>query len=384
MPTTATEQVSDPPIVQTAETFPFDTVPLQSSRLNVNSRRRSSMQDAADTIMWKTFDYPGVASQAMLPPQPSRAYSHGQRTSSIGQPLQLMDSNQTVPYTGKGKGRARDFDPNQQQASTGWDQTTVANFGQPSVPYVEDVQPFAQQPPNVDPGTFTFLQEQFNTWQPVHPDYSQLYPQQQANINPLAVDFQPAQLPQAHPHAHPYPVVQARPFSQMQPQQLLYRPPAPLLQQQPLQMTLPQRRRSIPGFSPPQQQPQSPGSMFLDPWIEPQPQRQQRQAQPQDYTDARPTHPQPQQHGQGHPQVSTDTQPASPQQTSVMPVRVGVGYRYRPGLGFVCQTCGTVVHQPHMHLLVVDDRRARWCEAAGTEVSDVLESVRRKRSERYV
>ena len=322
MPTTATEQMSDPPIVQTAETFPFDTVPIQSSRLNYNSRRRSSMQDAADTIMWETFDYPGVASQAMLPPQPSRVYSHGQRTSSIGQPLQLMDSNQTVPYTGKGKGRARDFDPNQQQASTGWDQMTVANFGQPSVPYVEDVQPFPQQSPNVDPGAFTFLQEQFNTRQPVHPDYSQLYHQQQANFNPLTVDFQPAQLPHVHPHAHPHPVVQ------MQPQQLLYRPPAPLLQHQPLQMTLPQRRRSIPGFSPPQQQSQSPGSMFL--------------------------------------------------------VRVGVGYRYRPGVGFVCQTCGTVVHQPHMHLLVVDDRRARWCEAAGTEVSDVLESVRRKRSEAYV
>ena len=66
--------------------------------------------------MWDTFDLPGVASQAMLPPQPSRAYSQGQRTSSIGQPLQLMDSNQSVlPYTGKGKGRARDFDPNRQQ-----------------------------------------------------------------------------------------------------------------------------------------------------------------------------------------------------------------------------------------------------------------------------
>jgi hypothetical protein len=38
------------------------------------------------------------------------------------------------------------------------------------------------------------------------------------------------------------------------------------------------------------------------------------------------------------------------------------------------------VHQPNMHLVVVDDRRARWCEAAGTEMWDILEVNRRKRS----
>jgi hypothetical protein len=344
---------------------------IQSSRLNDNSRRRSSMQDVADTIMWETFDYPGVASQAMLPPQPSRAYSHGQRTSSVGQPLQLMDSNQTVSYTGKGKGRARDFDPNQQQAPTGWDQTTMINFGQPSVPYVEDVQPFPQQPPNVDPGTFAFSQEQLNTWQPVHPDYAHSYFQQQGNLNPLAIDFQPAQPPQGHPHAHPHPVVQAGPSSQLHPQQL-YHPPAPPLQH-PLQMTMPQPRRILPAI-PSQQRPQNSGLTFLDPWTESQPQQQHWQEQPQVLTDAQPTSTQP-----------TNTQPASsPQQTPAMPMRVGVGYRYRPGLGFVCQTCGTVVHQPNMHLVVVDDRRARWCEAAGTEMWDILEVNRRKRSGPFV
>ena len=209
---------------------------FQSSRLDGNSRRRSSMQDAADTIMWETFDFPGVASQVMLPPHPSRAYSQGRRTSSMGQPLQLMDSNQNVTYTGKGKGRAMDFDPNQQQVPpqqqgfTGWDQTTVADFGQLSVPYVEDVPPSPQQPPNVDPGTFTFSQEQLNTWQPVHPDYAQSYFQQRANFNPLAVEFQPPQL-QPHSHAHPHPV-QAGPSTQM-PSQRLYHPPAPPLSQQP-------------------------------------------------------------------------------------------------------------------------------------------------------
>jgi hypothetical protein len=359
---------------------------IHSSRLNDNSRRRSSMQDAADTIMWETFDYPGVASQATLPPQPSRTYSQGQRTSSIGQPLQLMDSNQTVPYTGKGKGRARDFDPNQQQASTGWDQATVASFGQPSVPYVEDVQPFPQQPPNVDPGTFAFSQEQFSTWQPVHPDYAQSYFQQQGNLNPLAIDFQPAQPPQGHPHAHPHPVVQAGPSSQMPPQpQQLYHPPAPP-PQHPLQMTLPQPRRNLPVIQP-QQRPQSPGLMLLGPWTEPQPQQQHWQGHPQVPTGTHPTNPQPQvlTDAQTTSTQPTNTQPASsPQQTPAMPIRVGAGYRYRPGLGFVCQTCGTVVHQPNMHLVVVDDRRARWCEAAGTEMWDILEVNRRKRSGPFV
>jgi hypothetical protein len=117
-----TEQMPDPPIVQTAETFPVVYSNIQPTRFDDNARRRSSMQEAADIIMGETFDFPGVASQAMLPPQPSRAYSQVQRTSSIGQPLQLMDFNQSVlPYTGKGKGRARDFDPVQQQRARDFD-----------------------------------------------------------------------------------------------------------------------------------------------------------------------------------------------------------------------------------------------------------------------
>jgi hypothetical protein len=293
------------------------------------------MQDAADAIMLETFDHPGVASQAMLPPQPSRAYSQGQRTSSVGQPLQLMDSNQSVPYTGKGKGRARDFDPNQQQqAFTGWDQTTVAGFGQLSVPYVEDSQPFPQQPPNVDPGNFTFSQEQLITWQPLHPDYAQSSFQQEGSFNPQARDFQPTQ-PQAHSHAHPRPVQAG---------------PAPPLQQ-PSQTPLRQLYHPAPAFT---QQSQNPG-LFLGPGSEPNPQ----------------------QHWQGQPQM-----PTNPQQLPGAPYRVGVGYRFRPGFGFICQVCGTVMRQPGIHYVVVDYGQGRWCEAAGTEMSEqlnILEDIRRGR-----
>ena len=351
--------MSDPPIVQTAETFPIVASGIQPTRFDDNARRRSSMQEAADTIMWDTFDLPGVASQAMLPPQPSRAYSQGQRTSSIGQPLQLMDSKQSLlPYTGKGKGRARDFDPNQQQqqVSTGWDPTTVANFGQLSVPYVEDVQPFAQQPQIVDPGTFTFAQEQFTPWQPLHPDYAQSS-LQQVSFNPQAQEFQPVQ-PQGHSHAHPHPV-QARSDYPVQ------GGPAPPLQQFP-QMPMQQLYQPPPTFP---QYPQNPG-LFLHPGNQPAPQQQQHWLdRPPAPTNAQATNSQQQQQQQ--------------QQPSLTQFRVGVGYRFRPGLGFVCQVCGTVLQQPNMHF----DGRGRWCEAAGTEMSEqlnIMEDIRRRRREPYV
>jgi len=287
--------------------------------------------------MGDTFDFPGVATQAMLPPQPSRTCSQGQRTSSIGQPLQQMDSNQNVPYTGKGKGRARDFDSNQQPVSTGWDQTTVAEFGQLSVPYVEDVQSFPPQSQNVGPGTFTFSQEHFTTWQPAHPDYAQ--PNlQQVNFNPLAREFQPAQ-PQAHPHAHPHPV-QAGPAPPIQqlsqiPLQQLYQPPPPV-----------------------PQHPQSPG--IFHPENQPPPQ---------------------QQHWLGLPPALINVPPVNPQHQQQQqlllpptPLRVGVGYRFRPGLGFVCQACGTVMAQPNMHFIVVGGQ-GRWCEAAGIEMAEHLRAL---------
>lgn len=266
---------------------------------------------------------------------------------SIGQPLQLMDSNQSVPYTGKGKGKVRDFEPNQQQAFTGWDQANAANV---SVPYVEDVQYVPQQPQNV--GTFTFAPEQLNSWQPLYPDYAQSTSQQE-NLNPLARDFQPAPT-QGHSHAHPHPVQAG---------------PAPPLQQS-SQIPIQQAYHPPSGSA---QQLQGPG-MLLYPQTEPQPfQHWQRQ---------RPS----------PPQASSSRQPTirHPQQAPssfTPPFRVGVGYRFRPGFGFICQVCGTVMPQPGLHLIVVDFGQSRWCEAQGTEMSeqlDVLENVRRGRGGPFV
>jgi hypothetical protein len=66
------------------------------------------MQEAADAMLWETFQFPGPTDQVMLPPQVSRNSSSGERNVSFGQPLQLMDSSEVFPYQGKGKGRARD------------------------------------------------------------------------------------------------------------------------------------------------------------------------------------------------------------------------------------------------------------------------------------
>jgi hypothetical protein len=336
------------------------------------------MQEAADTIMGETFDFPGVASQAMLPPQPLRAYSQGQRTSSIGQPLQLMDSNQSVlPYTGKGKGRARDFDPvQQQQFPTGWDPATVADFGQLSVPYVEDVQPLPQQLQNIDPGTFTFTQEDLTSWQPLYPDYAQSNVQQ-AHFNPLALDFQPDQ-PQPHFHGHPHPVQAGR--------------PDPPLQQPPSQNPWQQVEQFYPSTQPPPPQQEQhwldrpPGATNAQPSdaqpSNPQPSNTQptnpRPTNPQP-TNPRPRNPRPRNPRPSNPQPS-NPQPTNPQQQQ--PFRVGVGYRFRPGLGFVCQECGTVLQQPNMHFLVDDHGRGHWCEALGTEMAEqvnIMEDARRRR-----
>lgn len=293
------------------------------------------MQDAADEIMWETFDHPGASSQAMLPPQPSRAFSQGQRTSSIGQPLQLMDSNQSLPYTGKGKGRARDFEPNQQRVFAGREQANVEGSGQLRVPYIEDVQQFFQQPQNAGPGTFTFAPGQITPWQPVNPDYAQ----PTSNLFPQSADFQPVQT-QAHPHAHPHPVRTGPAPPPQQPPQI---PP-----QQPL-----------PAF--PLYQQQQPPSLFLHPNNNP--------------------HPPP--HWQNQP-----TPPFIPlqQQTHQFPLtplfRVGVGYRFRPGRGFICQVCGTALQQPGLHLFAVEYGKARWCEAAGTEMAETLNLLEEGRGRR--
>lgn len=253
-PSVRAEQASDPPDVQTMETLSFEGAQasnLQPSRFDDNWQRRSSMQDATETFMWETFDCPGVASRAMLP-QPSRALSQGQLSMSIGQPLQLMDSNQSVPDIGKGKGRARDFDPNQQQLFSGWDPVNVANPGQFSIPYSEDVQYVPRQAQISGLGTFSFVPDQFTPWHPIRPDYAQSN-LQQGNSDLQAGDYQPTQT-QAHSHAHPHPV-QAAPAA-----------PAPPLQQS-SQTPVQHAYHPVPTSA---QQPQGRG-MLLYTQTEPQP-----------------------------------------------------------------------------------------------------------------
>jgi hypothetical protein len=87
-------------------TLPFD--------FDGQGQRRPSMQEAAEAMIWDTFHGPGPTDQVMLPPQPSRDETSDGRKVSFGQPLQLVDSNVVLPYQGKGKGRAIDYDPAQQ------------------------------------------------------------------------------------------------------------------------------------------------------------------------------------------------------------------------------------------------------------------------------
>jgi hypothetical protein len=226
----------------------------------------------------------------------------------------------------------------------------VADFGQLSVPYVEDVQPLPQLPQNVDPGTFTFTQEELNFWQPLHPDYAQSSVQQ-ANFNPPALDLQPDQ-PQPHPHGHPHPA-QAGPASP--------------LEQSPPQNPWQQVEQFYPSTQPPPPQQEQH-------WLDRPPGARNAQSSNPQPSNPRPSNPRPSNPRPRNPR------PRNPQQQQ--PFRVGVGYRFRPGLGFVCQECGTVLQQPNMHFLVDDYGQRRWCEALGTEMSqqvNVMEDARRRR-----
>jgi hypothetical protein len=255
----------------------------------------------------------------------------------------------------------------------------VANFGQLSVPYVEDVQPLPE--PDFDPGTFTFSQEQLDAWQPIFPDYAQSS-EQHENLNPLALDLQPDQ-PQAHPHGHPHPV-QAGPASP--------------LQQPPLENPWQQVEQHYPSTQPPPPRQEQhwldrpPGARSAQPSNSQPSNPQPSDPQPSNSrpgnsrtSNPRPRNPRPTNSRRSRNPRPRSPQPSSPQPSSPQqqqPPRVGVGYRFRPGLGFVCQECGTVMQQPNMHLIVDEYGQRRWCEAAGTELSeqvDIMEDVRRRR-----
>jgi hypothetical protein len=91
-------------------TFPSGNYrPMPPFEFDGQSPRPPSMQEAADAMLWETFQFPGPTDPVMLPPQASRNSSLEGRKVSFGQPLQLIDSGEVLPYQRKGKGRARDF-----------------------------------------------------------------------------------------------------------------------------------------------------------------------------------------------------------------------------------------------------------------------------------
>lgn len=126
-------------------------------------QRRPSMQEAADFMIWETFGGPGPIDQIMLPPQPSRHESSDARKVSFGQPLQLIDSNVVMPYEGKGKGRAIDYDPAQQ--FNAWEQANMGGTGDFDVPGPE-TQSVPTQEFSGPPSHFTFVPGQLEAWQP--------------------------------------------------------------------------------------------------------------------------------------------------------------------------------------------------------------------------
>lgn len=175
-----------------------------TSNVAAQHQRRSSMQDAADAMMWDTFHLPGPTEPVMLPPQPSRI-------ASLGQPLQLVDSNQYAPYIGKGKGRARDLETNQQPPHP----KPLFNM-QPDIPLHQHPNPTASQSlplpgalyntmpaPDQNPSTFDFNHASIDpaAWLPLSLADFQHQP---ATMNPASDPFHCATI-QAHPHAHPPP-----------------------------------------------------------------------------------------------------------------------------------------------------------------------------------
>lgn len=144
------------------------------------------MQEAADFMIWETFGGPGSTDQVMLPPQPSRHESSDARKVSFGQPLQLMDSNVVLPYSGKGKGRAIDYDSAQQ--FNAWEQANMGGTGDFNIPGPEN-QFVPTQEFSDPPSHFTFVPGQFEAWQPENTMHTQ------SQMQPQITEIRP-QLPQ--------------------------------------------------------------------------------------------------------------------------------------------------------------------------------------------
>jgi hypothetical protein len=119
--------------------------------------------------MWETFRGPGPTDQVMLPPQPSPDVSSAERKVSF-EPLQLMDSNVVLPYQGKGKGRARDF--NLAQQFTAWEEANMGGAGSFDVSG-GGINFVPQQELRDPPFHFTFVPGQFEAWQPTNTTHTQ-------------------------------------------------------------------------------------------------------------------------------------------------------------------------------------------------------------------
>lgn len=288
-------------------------------------------------MIWETFQLPGANEQAMLQPQP-------RRNTSLGNPLQLIDSNETMPYVGKGKGRARDFEPTQQAPDMS---QNLAPHQQPSIGRLEpfhvpgmgfdDMPPVTPQGLLGDLNNFDFNQDQMMSWQPVNPEYFQ-----SGIMDPNSHEFRTAQS-HAHPHGHPPPMQQVQIG------------PAPILPSQPgMQMPLQHAYQPPPGL------PQQP--KLLDQTIYPDNTTQQQvQTQTQQPLPAAP-----------QPQQATTTTDQPPTTTTDQPS----GYRFRPGIGFVCLVCNYSMRQPGIHPFQGGDR---WCWADGPDMQlDAAEEAKRR------
>jgi hypothetical protein len=278
-------------------------------------QRRPSMQEAADAMMWETFHGPGPTDQVMLPPQPSRDEATDGRKVSFGQPLQLVDSNVVLPYQGKGKGRAIDYDPAQQFSA--WENANIGGDGSFNVPGLEN-QLVPMQELYYHTSQFTFVPGQFEAWQPENT--TGLQPQMQGQ----STDIHP-QIPQA-------PQGQTLPSMDPQIAQPAQHDLTPAMKWH-LQAQLPlqQAFQPPPGFP---QQPASPGRNFYP--------------------------------GSELQQLNVEMAPPAniqPLPPAEIPMRSG--YHFEPGRGFVCNVCSACVRQPGIHRF--QDHNF-WCYADGPEM----------------
>lgn len=270
------------------------------------------MQEAAEAMIWETFQGPGPTDQVLLPPQTSRDTSLTERTVSFGQPLQLMDSGEVLPYKGKGKGRARDFD--QAQQFTAWEEANMGGAGSFDLPGPgNDFTP--SQELLAPSGQFSFVPGQFKAWQPRATARSQSRMQRESMRGQTQIPqiLQGQTLPPVGPQT-----AQVAQDGQTSPFQWLLQ----------AQLPLQQAFQPPPGFP---QQPASPGRTYF-PGTE-LPQLQVETAQ------------------------HTNIQPLPP-----MEIPKQSGYHFQPGRGFICHVCSACVRKPDIHRF---EGQNRWCWADG-------------------